>query len=128
MDLCLHPDFTTYMYDHKEGTSLNPVYRQQEYSHSLGVGVGFNPYHLLRVLLPSGLTEEAYHLKQGRLLAMPRLLQDKSLISSPLQLRFTVPQDAYMYRVSTRRTGTFAGIKWEEREADIVIPENLLNY
>lgn len=33
-----------------------------------------------------------------------------------------------MYRVSTRRTGTFAGIKWEEREADIVLPENLLNY
>lgn len=78
MDLCLHPDFTTYMYDHKEGTSRILSIGSRNTAIASGVGVGFNPYHLLRVLLPSGLTEEAYHLKQGRLLAMPRLLQDKS--------------------------------------------------
>lgn len=81
MDLCLHPDFTTYMYDCKEGTSrILSIGSRNTAIASRGRGgqVGFIPYHLLRFLLPSGLTEEAYHLKQDRLLAMPRLLQDKS--------------------------------------------------
>ena len=61
MDLCLHPDFTTYMYDRKVGTSriLSIGSRNTAIASRWGRGVGFTPYHLLRVLLPLGLIEEA---------------------------------------------------------------------
>lgn len=130
MNLCLHPDFTTWMYDCKEGTlRILSIGSRNTAIASRGAGRFYPlpPSQIPPALrpywrsIPPKTRQVACYAKTAS--------RQVLLISSPFKLDFTAHMMLIsINRVSTRSTDISSGIKWEEREADIVFPQNLLNY
>lgn len=122
--------FTTYMYDHKEGTSKNPVYRQQEYWHSLEGRGEVLPLPssqsppALRALLKKHTT------KQNRSLALCQdCLRPDPHDLIPFKLDSPTAHDAHtLARCSVQKNWHFLWNKMGRKEARHCVPENLLNY
>lgn len=84
---------------------------------------GCTSHHIPRFLLPTGLTEEASYLGRDWLLALPKLLQDKSSWSHPPHTHFKLAFTALRtlkYWHSMDSISISSKIKWEQSKADMV--------